>query len=408
MNLKLFFLIHSERPYAHYYYQGLEKKFLGASFVHEFKLYLYIFLRSIYLPFNKKYNKQLYAGIRKSKIEMLFEVLVWAFKYKEVCSYYFLYGLDLKGHSPKNYVGYTEFRVLRNILNFRYRENLRTLYTFNYLVLARDKFLFYQYCKSLNMPYPQTIALLSKGKISWFNGSDIEYQSIASIKQHTFDAFCKEVNGESGRGAFPLKSKDGKLYLHDKEVDIEEIKLKVGSATFIIQERLENHSLIDKIYPDSLNTLKLVTFLKDDGEVVFFDSVMRFGAGGNFVDNASSGGIFVGVDEEGYLHDVGFREPGISENLVIRGIHPDTKVKFGGIRLPFWNEMLNTVKRFHRFFYGIPSIGWDIAFTPQGFVFTETGEDWEIPVYQVTNGGKRKQYYQLHGKALEMKLRKSL
>ena len=54
----------------------------------------------------------------------------------------------------------------------------------------------------------------------------------------------------------------------------------------------------------------------------------------------------------------------------------------------------------------MPSIGWDVAITPNGFVFTETGEDWEIPVYQVTNGGKRNQYYKNHGQASKVKLRK--
>ena len=41
-----------------------------------------------------------------------------------------------------------------------------------------------------------------------------------------------------------------------------------------------------------------------------------------------------------------------------------------------------------------------------GFVFTETGEDWEIPVYQVTHGGLREKFYKYHGKALEIKLRR--
>lgn len=68
--------------------------------------------------------------------------------------------------------------------------------------------------------------------------------------------------------------------------------------------------------------------------------------------------------------------------------------------------VLAEAKRFHKFFYGVPSIGWDVAITPNGYVFTETGEDWEIPVYQVTNGGKRKQYYRTHGNALQVKLRK--
>lgn len=103
---------------------------------------------------------------------------------------------------------------------------------------------------------------------------------------------------------------------------------------------------------------------------------------------------------------MGYHEPGIKKNLVVPDIHPDTGVKFGGMKIPYWDELLATAKRFHKFFYGIPSIGWDVAITPNGFVFTETGEDWEIPLYQVTHGGLREKFYKYHGKALDIKLRR--
>lgn len=163
MNIKLFKIIHTERPYKRYYYQSLTNDNVISRLSCEIKSYVTIFLRAAYLPFNKKYNVQQFLGERKSKPRMLYESILWAFKYKEVCNYYFLYGLDLKSRSINDYVAYTEFRVLRNIINFRQRENLRTLYTFNYLALARDKFVFYQYCQSLGMPYPKTIALYRGG-----------------------------------------------------------------------------------------------------------------------------------------------------------------------------------------------------------------------------------------------------
>ena len=191
-----------------------------------------------------------------------------------------------------------------------------------------------------------------------------------------------------------------------EEVSLDELRSRFGNATFIIQEKLKNHLAIDAVYNKSLNTIKLITFLNDDGTVDFFDSVMRFGAGGNFVDNASRGGVFVGIEEDGTLQEVGYHEPGIKKNLVVNGYHPDTNVKFGGMKIPYWDELLSAAKEFHKFFYGIPSIGWDVAITPDGFVFTETGEDWEIPVDQGTHGGLREKYYKYHGKALNVKLRR--
>ena len=407
MDLHLFHIIHNEKTYKRYYYQPMNPEYPNRTYpLKRFKGVFLRWLQAAYMPFNPKYNTQQFPGIRKSKIQMLWENLLWCFKYKETCRYYFLYGLDLKGKNPKDYVAYTEFRVLRNILNFRVRESLPTLYTFNYLALARDKFVFYQYCKSLGMPYPKTIALVSKGDVSWYNGERMEFSPLDSIKEKTFDGFCKEVNGESGKGAFCLKVERGQLFDRGEVITLDELRSRFGKATFIIQEKLKNHSTLDEIYPLSLNTIKLITFLKDDGDVDYFGSFMRFGAGGSFVDNASQGGIFVGIEEDGTLQEVGYHEPGVKTNLVVNGYHPDTNVKFGGMKVPYWDELLATAKRFHKFFYGIPSIGWDVAITPNGFAFTETGEDWEIPLPQVTYGGLHDKYYKYHGKALNVKLRR--
>lgn len=105
MNLKLFYLIHNERPYKRYYYQPnslTHPNRLGWWW--EIKCFFIRYAQAAYLPFNSKYNTQQFSGPRKSKLKMLWENMVWCFKYKESCKYYFLYGLDLKGRSPKNYV----------------------------------------------------------------------------------------------------------------------------------------------------------------------------------------------------------------------------------------------------------------------------------------------------------------
>lgn len=405
MKFKLFRLIHNERPYARYYYQSLPKRYFGISFIHEFKIYLVVLIQSMYLPFNTKYNAQLFEGQRKSKIRMLWENLVWALKYKEVCTYYFLYGLDLKSRRCSEYVGYTEFRVLRNILNFRQRENLRTLYTFNYLSLTRDKFVFGQFADSLSIPHPKTIALVISGKIGWYKKDQINFENLDSLKNIEINAFCKETYGEAGKGAFSLEIRQQHFYMSGKEISFDEL-CKIFQKDYIIQERVTNHSVINSIYSLSVNSIKMYTFRRSDGEVVVHNAIFKMGANGSHVDNAAFGGIIVGIKENGILEDWGFFEPGKAKDLIVYTNHPDTGGKFAGVQLPYWEEAINLAKTFHRFYYGVPSIGWDIAITQNGPVFLEPGEDWEIPVLQIYNGGYRKQFYDLHGDALNIKLRK--
>ena len=403
MGIRLWWLIHRETRRNSYYLSPIQHSY---GWIYLAVKNVRVWYSAFKMPWDKRYNIQQYDGERKNKLRMLRENLVWAFKYKEPCVYYFAYGLDLKKRNPNDYVGYSEFRMMRNILNIRQRENLNTLYTFNYLALTRDKFVFYKYCESLGMPCPKTIALIKNKEITFFDGGKVNMQPIEIVADHEMDAFCKEIAGESGKGAFSLEIKSRSIKINKKPSDINGLREMMGEGAFIVQERLENHGDIDAVYPNSLNTIKLITFLNDDGTVDFFDSVMRFGAGGNNIDNASQGGVFVGIEEDGTLQEVGFHEPGIRKQLVVNGVHPDTGVRFAGMKIPYWNEILQTSKEFHKFFYGIPSIGWDIAVTPNGFVFTETGEDWEIPVYQVTHGGLREKFYSTHGKSLNIRLRR--
>ncbi|MBS9767580.1 MAG: hypothetical protein KGV44_08575 [Flavobacteriaceae bacterium] len=403
MKLKLFWQIHNERPYKRYYYQPLNKRFLGRGLLEELKTYARVFLQSAYLPFNPKYKKQLFEGERKSKIQMLFECLVWAFKYKEVCNYYFLYGLDLKSRKPSDYLAYTETRVLRNILNFRQRESMKTFYTFNYLPLCRDKFVFGQYAKSLNIPHPETIALVTNGMISWMDRDSLDYEDLITLKDRNLEAFCKVTTGENGQGAFLLKIDEGNFFINNKEVTYEKVREYFADTNYILQEKMMNHKAIRDIYPNAVNTIRLVTVIHEGEIVVALPPFLRTGSNGNVVDSAFSGGVLIGITRDGYLTDWAIRKMG--DKLIYKEKHPDTGTVFAGLKIPYYDEMIETAKRFHSYYYGIPSMGWDIAITEDGPVFLEAGEDWEINAFQIFNGGCREELYKTHGKALDIKLR---
>jgi hypothetical protein len=49
-------------------------------------------------------------------------------------------------------------------------------------------------------------------------------------------------------------------------------------------------------------------------------------------------------------------------------------------------------KKLHSFFYGIHSIGWDIAITEDGPVFIEGNDNWEIPTFQAYDRSFKKKF----------------
>lgn len=68
---------------------------------------------------------------------------------------------------------------------------------------------------------------------------NFKFVHINNILSLNIDAFCKEVTGESGKGAFCLKINDGKFLINDKESCLSDLIDKVGNANYIVQERLK-------------------------------------------------------------------------------------------------------------------------------------------------------------------------
>jgi glutathione synthase/RimK-type ligase-like ATP-grasp enzyme len=138
-------------------------------------------------------------------------------------------------------------------------------------------------------------------------------------------------------------------------------RFKTGGQP-LIEEVLEQHVAIDALYSGSVNTVRLVTMLDDEGKPHLLYAAMRLGRSGSVVDNFHSGGIIVPIDiKKGTLIGIGATQAGESfEN------HPDTGMKFNGYFLPYWKEVLTITARATQKVPTVRLVGWDIAITPKG------------------------------------------
>ena len=83
---------------------------------------------------------------------------------------------------------------------------------------------------------------------------------------------------------------------------------------------------------------------------------MRIGQGGNFLDNAHAGGMFIAVDNDGTLHKKAFTE---FRNEYTQ--HPDTKIKFEDYKIDLFPEVIKAAIQMHE---SVPQIGccnWDFT-----------------------------------------------
>jgi hypothetical protein len=101
------------------------------------------------------------------------------------------------------------------------------------------------------------------------------------------------------------------------------------------------------------------TYRSLNGATRHLSSVVRIGRSGSRVDNQTSGGLTCGVDN-GVLRSIAhlMYEPFEA--------HPDSGVRFAGVRVPAWREAVELCICAHEMVPAMDLISWDIAIDTDG------------------------------------------
>ena len=323
---------------------------------------------------------------RKNVIQILLDQIQHLVRYGKPERYYFLYGLDTRyGQEYDSYVSYPIFKKQRDFLNFRQSPEC------NNCCILRNKYLFGIFSKSLGISTPRNRYYYQNGVLY-----DIQEREEAFLLETSFLRLCssqhhlfvKSIKGECGYEVFKLDISNKMILLNNIKTSICELKKCLEGNDYIFQESVVQHHLMASLNPSSLNTLRLITVRNlKTGTVKVWPSELRIGVQGSNVDNATQGGIIVGVNlNDGTLKEYGFQRPefgGRSER------HPNSGIKYRDFKIPYFKEAVQQAIYFHSMLKDIHSIGWDIAFTENGPVFIEGNDNWEITGIQTTNGGMK-------------------
>lgn len=306
---------------------------------------------------------------RKSKFIRYIDNFKHILKYKEINNFYNLYGMDTI-EKRENYIDYNTFMKKRNEYNMQintYKTN------YNYIALLRDKNIFEKYMNSISVNTAKTVAMIKNGKIYSRDLQNVidEEELFESGKEY----FIKYIGGECA---------DGVYYINSYE-SYKSIKEEFKEGIYIIQDKLIQNDEMIKLGPNSINTIRIVT-VNNGIEIKVLAAVCRMGVNSN-VDNWATGGIAVNINiETGKLDQYGYYKPGKGTKTAV---HPITKVKFEDFKIPYWEEVKETVTRAHNSLYGIHSIGWDVAITNEGPALIEGNDNWEISLNQISKGLKK-------------------
>ena len=210
--------------------------------------------------------------------------------------------------------------------------------------------------------------------------------AVASMREAapTGSVFAKPAIAKKGAGAHLVGP--GASPEH-----VETLRQETLATDYVFQGAVRQHAEIDRLYPGSLNTVRIVTATMRDGSRPVLSAILRMGRKGRAVDNAHAGGVFVGVDREtGALRGPnggavwGRTLWGFGAERLDR--HPDTGVPFEGFTVPFFREAVEVARRAQD---RLPLlyVGWDVGITPDGPVLIEGNHKPFLQMMEAANGG---------------------
>lgn len=317
----------------------------------------------------------------KNLMSQICQVLKWG----NANEYYFMYGLDVKTKEEcKQYVNYNEFYRRRDELNLSNRGH-------NSTCLLRNKLYFDIFAKSIGINTPHIVAYYSNNNLYLVDERFRQISFLEFSKLGDMSLFCKEVGGECGAGIFRLVIESGLFYINGEQISVDNLEDKIKNTDYIFQNIVQQHEKMSELYSGSVNTMRLVTVRSlKDGSLHIMPSILRIGANGSMVDNTSQGGIAVGFNlQTGQLNQYGFHKP---EFGLRTEYHPNSNIRLCDFHIPFIKEAEEQALFFHSMLKDIHSVGWDIAIGPDGPVFIEGNDNWEINGPQVGNHGLMKEY----------------
>lgn len=199
------------------------------------------------------------------------------------------------------------------------------------------------------------------------NNNEKEFNKFVKDKEYII---CKPKDGSCGKGIEKIRVSDYKnknLY-----------EYLLNNKLIVIEELINQDEVMNKLYSGSVNTIRVVS-ITHNGKSNVVVAYLRIGNDGKFVDNFNSGGMVTPINEKtGELEYSALDKAG---NLY--EIHPATKTKIVGFKIPMWNDVIKLVKEAALVIPEMGIVGWDVAISDKGVLLVEGNEYPGHDIYQL-------------------------
>jgi hypothetical protein len=254
--------------------------------------------------------------------------------------------------------------------------------------LTEHKALFYAYCTAWNLPVPRFYGLSAKPVGYSASGQALvtpeDWKEFAESLPDEF--IVKPSEGVYGQGLRLFRRDSGSFIDNEgRRYRAEDLgsatKTMISHSSFVIQERLQSHpEFVHLSGTSSLQTVRIVTWVCANGDVILPLVIQRLITGNLLIDNyvhGRSGNLCALVDPQNGTLDAAIG-PGASNKVTIaHSVHPRTGVRLEGFEIPFWKEACSLVRQAALRFIPLRTIGWDVAITATGPILIEGNVWWD-------------------------------
>lgn len=206
-------------------------------------------------------------------------------------------------------------------------------------------------------------------------------QEVLDFCQGKEQVFAKPRDGECGHGCEIIRPAD--FESPDALYDY----LKNGGF-YMLEDVIRQHPDVARLHPSSVNCMRIITLLDDDGEPHVLYIVQKIGLNGSFIDNNC---MFAPVDPEtGEL--LYSPHSGDTTKGIVYDVHPNTGITLKGYKIPFVKEAVAMCLEAAKVVPQVRYVGWDVATTPDGPEFVEGNtfcahDFWQLPPHTPTKTG---------------------
>lgn len=148
------------------------------------------------------------------------------------------------------------------------------------------------------------------------------------------------IESGGGKNVKLIIYSEGRHYHNNIEFDLGTIE-KQFKRNYVIQRLLKQHSFFSQFNKTSVNTLRIYTYRSvENEEITPLRCFLRMGRKEMYVDNMTLGGISCHVSPNGELNSFGTSLYG---DKYLH--HPDSGVKFEGLIVPLFSDVLELVSK---------------------------------------------------------------